>query len=200
MKEKRTMAVSPRQAAPSLSIDLVQGGRYDLAAREPRAFSMIVFYRGLHCSMCKDYLKRLKSLQGEYEKRGVDILAASMDDRPSAETSVREWQLSGLQLGYGLSEQSARQWGLFISRAIKDEEPERFSEPGLFLVQPNGLLYYVGLTNTAYGRPRLEEMLEAVDVFLENEHPARGDATDSKSELGFRTEEGEALANAYGNF
>lgn len=50
-------------------------------------------------------------------------------------------------MGYDLSLTAARQWGLFIgtsrgTTSIGIEEPALFSEPGVFIVQPDGTLYY----------------------------------------------------------
>nr|WP_299036170.1 redoxin domain-containing protein [uncultured Tenacibaculum sp.] len=38
---------------------------------------MVVFYRGLHCPLCKKYLQQLKKLLSEFEKRGVNVVAVS---------------------------------------------------------------------------------------------------------------------------
>ena len=42
------MQVVPRTAAPALAFDTVSGDRYDLAARAPGTFTLLVVYRGHH--------------------------------------------------------------------------------------------------------------------------------------------------------
>jgi peroxiredoxin len=39
----------PRQKVPALSVPLVGGGTWSLADQSPENFTMVVFYRGLHC-------------------------------------------------------------------------------------------------------------------------------------------------------
>lgn len=53
------MAIKPRTKVPPLVLPTVGGGHVDLAAMQPRTFSMLAFYRGLHCPICKTYLRDL---------------------------------------------------------------------------------------------------------------------------------------------
>lgn len=39
----------PRQPVPALMVSLADGGSFDLGAETPAQFSLVVFYRGLHC-------------------------------------------------------------------------------------------------------------------------------------------------------
>ena len=45
----QTVMLVPRKPVPSLEFDTLGGGRWSLEAQVPRLFTMIVFYRGLHC-------------------------------------------------------------------------------------------------------------------------------------------------------
>lgn len=165
----------PRRPAPPLSFSLVVGGDWTLAERSPENFSLIVFYRGLHCPECRSYLRDLEGVIDDFAERGVEAVAVSMDDRDRAERARREWELSHLLLGYGMDENTARAWGLYLSAAIKDEEPDLFTEPGLFLVRPGGELYYVAINSMPFGRPQLEEMVKSLDFVLKKDYPARGE-------------------------
>jgi len=84
--------------------------------------------------------------------------------------------LNNLQVGYDLSIANAREWDLFISTAIRDGEPPEFSEPGLFLIKPDGSLFYAARTSAPWGRPLLDQMLRGIDVAMERKMPARGEA------------------------
>ena len=42
------MKVLPRTQAPALAVETVGGGTWSLADRNPRHFTMVVFYRGHH--------------------------------------------------------------------------------------------------------------------------------------------------------
>ncbi len=48
--------VKPREATPSLDVDTIDGRRFSLSGQNPEAFTMIVFYRGLHCPVWIMYL------------------------------------------------------------------------------------------------------------------------------------------------
>lgn len=165
----------PRHRAPDLTLDLVGGGTWTLHDQQPETFTLLVFYRGLHCPVCKKYLKTLTDLQADYTERGVEVVAVSMDTEVRARKARMDWDLGDFPLGYGLDAETARAWGLYLSHAIKDEEPDLFSEPGLFLVRPGGELYYAAVTSEPFGRPYLPTFLESVDFILENDYPARGE-------------------------
>ncbi len=167
---------TPRQEAPDLSFNLVSGETWNLSDQSPEAFTMIIFYRGLHCPVCKGYSQKAQNLLSDYKERGVEVVTVSMDDEDRAKKTADEWELNDLKVGYGLSEAQAQAWGLYFSEGIKDPEPDLFSEPGLFLVRPNGELYYAAVNSMPFGRPDLNEMLKAVDFVQEKDYPARGEA------------------------
>jgi len=87
-----------------------------------------------------------------------------------------------LRVGYVLALKSARQWGLTISTSrgktsIGIEEPALFSEPGLFLVRPDGTLYWGSTQTMPFARPHFDEILGAIDFVVKNDYPARGEYT-----------------------
>lgn len=65
-------------------------------------------------------------------------------------------------------------WGLYLSEAIKEDEPHVFAEPGLFLVRPDGTLYLASVSNSPFARPDLEALLGKIDFIVEKGYPARG--------------------------
>lgn len=166
----------PGERAPELAFDVigVPESRWDLADATPETFSMLVFYRGLHCPVCKDYLQTIDGLFDEFRNEGVEVAALSMDSRERAERSKREWGIERLPIGFDLDESTARRWGLYLSDSIKDAEPRRFSEPGLFLVRPDRTLHYVAINSMPFGRPDPEEMLKAIRFIVKKDYPARG--------------------------
>lgn len=170
------MSAKPRQAAPQLEFSTVGGDPWRLADARPANFQMVVAYRGLHCPVCKTYLGDLESKLGEFAKRGVEVVAVSMDSQERAEKAKTEWKLTNLKLGYGLPADTARAWDLYISAAIRDGEPPEFSEPGLFLVKPDGSMFYASRTSAPWGRPPLDQILRGIDVATERKMPARGEA------------------------
>ena len=170
----------PRQPVPDLNVPMVGGGSWTLGEVPPRNFTMIVFYRGFHCPICSRYLADLASKVDDFAERGVDTIAVSTDDRERAERTREEWKVDGLRIGYGLSLDEARDWGLFISTSRGTTssgivEPDHFAEPATYLVRPDGTLYFGAVQTMPFARPSFREILGAVDFVLANDYPARGE-------------------------
>ena len=173
--------LTPRQPVPALKVPTIEHGDWDLTARHPAHFTLLLVYRGLHCPICRGYLQELQSLLGEFEAHGIQVLALSTDDEERARTTHERWKLAGLPLGYGLSIDAARAWGLYIStsRGVTSagiEEPARFAEPGLFLIRPDGTLYAASVNTMPFARPHFKDVLMALDFIIKNDYPARGEA------------------------
>jgi peroxiredoxin len=168
--------VKPQEPAPDLAIETLNGESFRLSDQRPERFTMIVFYRGVHCPVCTKYVGELGQRVDEFRDRGVNVIAVSGDSRERAERARAEWKLGDLEVGHGLSTDAMREWGLFISHGITEEEPEQFSEPGLFLIDPEGAMFYEGINSMPFGRPPLDEMRDALDFVRENDYPARGEA------------------------
>lgn len=164
----------PDTQAPALSLPLVGGGTWTLSGQSPKNFTMVVFYRGYHCPVCKMYLTKLNGLVDMARDAGVSVVAASMDSEERAAKSKAEWGLANLDVAYGLSEADVANWGLYLSTAIKDAENTKFAEPGLFWVQPDGRLYLIDISNMPWSRPDVEFLLSKVAFATENAYPARG--------------------------
>lgn len=173
----------PRQPVPALEVKTVGGDTWRLSEREPEQFSLIVFYRGLHCPICAGYLRDLDGKLPEFAKHGVEAIAISSDSPERAGQSKEKWRLERLTLGYGLSLDDARRWGLYISSghgktSAGVEEPSLFIEPGLFLVRRDGTLYFGSVQTMPFARPHFDDVLKAVGFVIANNYPARGEVVD----------------------
>lgn len=173
----------PRQPVPDLKVSTLGGGVWRLSEQKPEHFSMIVFYRGLHCPICKSYLADLESKLAEFAARGTSVFVLSSDTAERAEKAKADWGLEKLTIGYGLSLDDARKWGLYISASrgmtsIGIEEPRLFSEPGLFLVRPDGTLYFATVQTMPFARPSFKDILGGLDFVIKNNYPARGEIVD----------------------
>ncbi len=165
----------PTQPAPALDVPLVGGGRFVLADETPDRFTMVVFYRGLHCPVCRSYAKTLEGKLDALADKGVEVVMVSMDAEDKAREAVEEWKLDRLRVAHGLSDDAARAWGLHLSKGINDGEPDVFSEPGLFLVRPDSTVYYTAINSMPFGRPNIDETIGALGFVIEQDYPARGE-------------------------
>jgi peroxiredoxin len=175
-------ALLPRHPVPALKLPLVGGGQFVLGAAPGAHFDLLVFYRGLHCPICAKYLMELERLAPEFASRGVGLLAISADDQDRASQMASKVKAQQLAVAYGLSLKSARQWGLYISASkgqtsLGMEEPALFSEPGVFIVRPDGALYYGAVQTMPFARPSFQDLLGAIDFALAKDYPARGEYT-----------------------
>lgn len=178
----RNQALMPRYPVPALNLALTTGGRFVLGASPGERFDLLVFYRGLHCPVCAKYLLELERLAPEFATRGVQVVAISSDDLERGRQMADKVQASAVKFAYGLGLKSAREWGLYISASrgktsIGIEEPALFSEPGVFLVRPDGTLYYGAVQTMPFARPPFQDLLGAVDFAIAKDYPARGEYT-----------------------
>ncbi|MCA9935051.1 MAG: AhpC/TSA family protein [Ardenticatenaceae bacterium] len=173
--------LKPRQPVPDLTVSTLDGRSWTLSAQQPQHFTMLAFYRGLHCPVCKRYLMDLNRKAADFNQRGVITLALSSDTAERAAAAQSEWGLDNLTIGYGLTIEKAREWGLFISTSrgktsLGILEPPLFSEPGLFLIRPDMTLYAALIQTMPFARPMFAEVLSGLDFIIANDYPARGEA------------------------
>ena len=179
------MSVIPRHPVPALEVETLDHGTWRLADQLPGSFTMVVFYRGLHCGICSRYLADLDRKLEAFKERGVEVIAISSDSQERAQQSKEKWQLPNLTIGYGLDLDTANAWGLYISTSngvtsAGVEEPKLFSEPGLFLVKPDGTLYFATVQTMPFTRPAFPDLLNAIDFATSRNYPARGEVADYK--------------------
>ncbi len=169
-----SMKLMPGTQAPDLSLPLVGGGTWTLADQTPEAVTMVIVYRGYHCPVCKDFLAgELEPMVDDFAAAGVPVIAISMDEEERATKAKEEWGLAKTPVAYGLNEEKAREWGLWISSSIKEAEIDTFAEPGCFWVMPDGTLYLIDIANMPFARPNLNFLLAKVPA-VNNGYPPRG--------------------------
>jgi len=174
----------PRQKVPDLTVTKTDGGTWKLSDQSPENFTMVIVYRGLHCPICKGYLKDLDNRLADF--KGVDVIVVSTDSEERTKDAKESWQLGNLTMAHGFSLDDARDWGLYISSGLGRtstgvEEPEKFAEPGIFLIRPDGTLYFASVQTMPFARPQFAEIAGALDYVIAKDYPARGEIVDHKS-------------------
>lgn len=169
-------SLKPRERVPPLELPTLRHGTWNLAIRQARLMQLIVFYRGVHCQLCKRQLPEFDRNVENFVERGVEVIAISMDTRERAVKAQEAWNLQHLVIGHDLPIAEARKWGLFISNALTENEPAQFSEPGIFLVEPDGALYGSIVSSLPFARPACSDILSAIDFIAKVNYPARGES------------------------
>lgn len=174
----------PREKTPALVIPTLSGETFDLSKEQSERGVVLCFYRGLHCPICANYLKELDKETPAFAERGVTTIAISSDVKDRAVAMSERIDNQNLRIGYDLDLKKAREWGLYLSRSrgktsIGIEEPTLFSEPGLFIINPDQTLYYGAVQTMPFSRPHFSELIGAVDFAIKNNYPARGEYTDA---------------------
>jgi peroxiredoxin len=159
---------------PELDFPLTEGGSFVLADTLAENFQIIVVYRGLHCPKCEKQLRAIDALMPDLRADGMELIAVSMDNEERAKKTKEDWEIENISIGYDLSLLTAKAMGLFISDSISDKEPKLFTEPGIFVVRPDGSLYAEIIQNTPFGRPDMEDLLAGLNYAVENDYPTRG--------------------------
>jgi peroxiredoxin len=162
-------------AMPKLSLPKVGGGNAVLGG-EGR-WQMVVVYRGKHCPLCRRYLKALDDLLEDFRSIGTEVVAVSGDPKDKAESEVTEegWRFP---VAYDLNPEQMRTLGLYISEPRSPQETDRlFPEPGLFVVNPEGLAHIIDVSNAPFARPDLQGVVNGLKFIRERGYPIRGTAT-----------------------
>lgn len=137
-------------------------------------WQLIVIYRGLHCPICADYLGKLEEMKSQFHDNGIEVITASGDPERKAREFSENVGLS-LPVGYDLSIEQMQEMGLYISDPRSPQETDRpFPEPGLFVVNSDGDLHIVDISNAPFARPDLERLASGLKFIRENDYPIRG--------------------------
>lgn len=166
-------------AFPTMTIPRLGGSSITLGQPENgHDWQMIVVYRGKHCPVCTSYLKELDSLLADFNALGVDVVAVSADPAEKAQAQI-ELIRPSFAVGYDLNVDQMRQLGVYVSNPRSPEETDRqFSEPGMFVVNADGNLQIVDISNAPFVRPELAKLVGGIGFIRnpENNYPIRGAA------------------------
>ena len=169
-----TNQMMPGEKTPSLILNTLDNQEWSLEKNLNNNMTMIVFYRGLHCPICSDFLKLIESQLEDYKKANTNVIVVSMDSKEKAEKTKESWGLSNLTIAYDLSEEKAREWNLYISKSIKEAESDIFCEPGLFIIKQDGSLYIINTSNMPFARPDISLLPSKLLFVQDKNYPVRG--------------------------
>ena len=167
----------PGLVTPPLAGQGANGHRWMLEQSAHCRFTLLIFYRGAFCSICRNYLQDFDRQADAFAARGVDLVFISADNAQQADAAVTGWQLKNLRVYHGLTVDQMEQWGAFMSAgdsALK--QPAVFSEPALFLIRADGTLAYQVLNSAPFARPHAHDIIAMLDFMEEKKeaYPQRG--------------------------
>ena len=169
-----THIIKPGEKAPNLSFKTLNSNTWSLHDNLSNEMNIVIFYRGLHCPICKEYLVSIQNKLDDYSDANTSVTVISMDSEEKAKKTQLDWGLDKLNIGYGLSLDDAKNWGLFISKSIKEAESDIFCEPGLFVIKKDGSIYMVNISNMPFARPDLSTFSANLKFAQDNQYPVRG--------------------------
>ena len=164
--------ITPGALFPSMAFSLVDGSKKSLDSGS--SWTLLIVYRGRHCARCKTYLSKLDGLLPRLADLGVETLVVSADpvDRARADAKDFGWRFP---LAHGLTVEQMRQLGLFVSDSLSDKEPGHpFAEPGLFVINGEGRVQVVAISNSASVRPDLDVVVDGIGAMQAKALPVRG--------------------------
>lgn len=139
-------------------------------------WQMVVVYRGYHCPMCTKYLNELEEYKDKLLKNNIEVVAVSGDRKEQLEEHLEELNIS-FPIYYGLSLEQMKTLGVYISTPRSENETDHnFSEPALFVINENGLLHVVDISNNPFFRPELKTLSYGLKWIRDpkNNYPIRG--------------------------
>lgn len=139
-------------------------------------WQMIVVYRGKHCPLCTKYLNQLEGFKDRLLEGKVELVAVSGDSLEQLQEHREKLDVS-FPIYFGLSQEQMQTLGLYISYPRSPQETDHnFAEPGLFVVNEEGNLHVVDLSNNPFIRPELEPLASGLEWIRnpDNNYPIRG--------------------------
>ncbi len=167
-----TQKIAAGAAFPAVAVPRLGGG--EIAPAAMQGWRLLVVYRGRHCPVCKPYLGTLEAAAPAFAEAGVQVMAVSADPAGKAAADVAEFGWT-FPVGHDLSVEQMQALGLYVSDPRSAQETDRpFAEPGLFLVNPDGRVQVVAISNAPWARPDLAAIARGVKRIQEMNYPIRG--------------------------
>lgn len=142
----------------------------------PFDWKMVVVYRGQHCPLCTRYLNELETLLSDYHDIGVDVIAVSADNKTQLAHHKTKLTVN-YPLAYGLTIEQMQQLGLYLSTPRSETETDHvFAEPAIFVINAEGKVQVLDMSNGPFARPDLKVLLQGLAFIRnpDNNYPIRG--------------------------
>ena len=139
-------------------------------------WQMVIVYRGRHCPLCTRFLNSLSGFRQRLLDIGIDIAAVSGDSKEQIQEHLDRLD-ANFSLFHGLTIEQMEELGLYISiPRFEQETNHNFAAPGLFVIDADGKVQAVDLSNNPFARPDLEMLVSGLEWIRspDNNYPIRG--------------------------
>ena len=162
---------------PAISVTDLHGKSHTLGQpAEGTDWQLVIIYRGKHCPICTKFLNKLGKQKNKLVDAGVDVIAVSADSKAQLEAHLDDLSLD-FTICYGLTEDDMKKLGLYISDPQSPEETDHpFAEPATFVVERDGRIRIVDISNAPFSRPDIDILVEGLQFVRkpDNDYPVRG--------------------------
>lgn len=170
--------------APDGALPDVSGATVKLSALYKKGPTFLIFYRGGWCPFCNAQLHNLTEAKAEFDKRGVQLVAISVDSpgeeaKTQAKVGVPFPMLSDSKLKvHGAfkivhkttAEERATLGGYGIDlKAYSGESHGNFATPAIFYVDQRGVIRFAHVGEDYQTRPSPKQMLAIADKLGANQ-------------------------------
>jgi peroxiredoxin len=143
--------------APPLVGTLAAGERFQLEPDRRSRATVLVFYRGLHCGLCRERLRELEAHRGAYADAGARVFAVTLDSPEEAARTPQQ-----LNLGFPVvrvDSAAFAEWGVL-------DTDSGVALPASVLLDQQGVIRYRHVGRNAADRARDIELLAALQSLL----------------------------------
>ena len=160
---------------PSINKSTLDGDSRDLSKPEAgKDWQMLIVYRGRHCPLCTRFLNELAPFKERLAAINIDLVAVSGDSKEQLAEHTSRLEVN-FPLFYGLSLEEMKSLGLYISHPRSEQETDHpFAEPGLYVINEQGTLQVVDISNNPFVRPDHENLVSGLEWIRKNDYPIRG--------------------------
>lgn len=159
---------------PFAPVSFKQFGGSDFTFGASGGWQALFVIRGQHCPICKSYLAEIEQRREALAALGVSLAAVSADSEAQTGITAAAAKVK-FPLLYGMDEATMHRLGLYVSEPRSAQETDhRFSEPALFVVNPQGVLHLVDIANAPFLRPDLDRLVGGLRFIIEKAYPIRG--------------------------
>ena len=174
------MTLTPTQTAPKLSLPLTGGGNTDelaMGSGVDGRFSLVLFFRGLHCPVCRKQLSELDGRLDDLREAGVGrVVAVSMETEERSARLVEKWDLKNLSDRARPHRGAGPRVGPVRLHRHQGRRAGCVQRAGHVRARSDGTVFWSNVSSMPFGRPPLDDIIAGLQFVQKSDYPARGAA------------------------